>query len=734
MEEKKLENLIAPESKLERIRILEEARKVLKSEFVGLDSIIDEIIKCVSPWYITPEVLERPIVVSLFGMSGTGKTSIVRRLTELLRISWKTVEFDCGEESNESSSMSIVDRFTETLGLDTNSFITEESTNDVVFVFDEFQYARTINESGEEVIKPTLRPIWNIIDSGKLSVNEYRYGVSHFMNFFDDFAMFAESHEEMKIKDGEIQDRESVRAILLDIGLFHYGRDIKQLLRGKDDGSKDIRPASSDEEEEDVLAPLKILDNTNIGTIVKKLNMISPRYGYEKYQELEDADTLGKFYEILKDVKKIIMTPKVINCSRALVFIIGNLDEAFRVQSDLSADVDADNFYYQTSSVSISDIKEALKTRFRAEQIARFGNNLIKYPTLKKVDFQKIIEKELDRVVTKFYSTEGIQINVSQGIKDLLYYEGVFPSQGVRPVFTTIGSFFTTLLSDILIHYSNNPEEVDRTVRISIENEEKGDISFNKKEISIIIKYGEGISERKDIPLQLGPLRDPGRRKTRYCNSVHEAGHAIVYIHETGEFPKNIVAVSSGDGGFCDTYNKKQEGEIDTREDVDSEMRTLLGGYCAEELVFEDRNKCLMGSSSDITNAWEYFSDVSYKCGYFNPICFSDPVVENGPSGIPGGILDTVELPYRFFTDKSLKDSIKNRWIDYIEETKFILNEEKELLRQVSLELGEKGSMTGERLEQLVLKYGNKLTEEYIRETRKDKSGEYYLEKLMNFK
>ena len=45
--------------------------------------------------------------------------------------------------------------------------------------------------------------------------------------------------------------------------------------------------------------------------------------------------------------------------------------------------------------VSISDIKEALKQRFRAEQIARLGNNLIKYPTLKKEHFIKIIKKRI---------------------------------------------------------------------------------------------------------------------------------------------------------------------------------------------------------------------------------------------------------------------------------------------------------------------------------------------------
>lgn len=70
---KNLENLTIPKTKELRQEKLDEAVAILKSEFVGLDDIIDNIKKSIIPWYITPEIIERPVVISLWGLTGTGK-------------------------------------------------------------------------------------------------------------------------------------------------------------------------------------------------------------------------------------------------------------------------------------------------------------------------------------------------------------------------------------------------------------------------------------------------------------------------------------------------------------------------------------------------------------------------------------------------------------------------------------------------------------------------------------
>ena len=68
---KQIENYIVPEKIEDRIQKLKETVKVLKTEFVGLDEIIDKISQSISPWYVTPEIIKRPVVISLWGMTGT---------------------------------------------------------------------------------------------------------------------------------------------------------------------------------------------------------------------------------------------------------------------------------------------------------------------------------------------------------------------------------------------------------------------------------------------------------------------------------------------------------------------------------------------------------------------------------------------------------------------------------------------------------------------------------------
>lgn len=737
---KNLESLTIPETKELRQEKLDEAVKILKEEFVGLDEIIDSIKKSIIPWYITPEVIERPVVISLWGMTGTGKTSIVRRLIELLGLVKNAAFFDCGLEANESSSSNIAEKIEEVFDCDSDGYgemsAGENKLKDAVFVFDEFQYARTLDEQGTELLKSPLRPIWNIIDSGKINISEFRYNISHFANFVEDLSEFVREYPEIRLINGKINDRAEVELILKNLGLFYYDRDVSFLFHS--DKSKGIDIArtpnknNEEDEEEDILRPLSVLDDRCLRTLIKKLNSFKPRLGFETITELDNAKTILDFYTILKDASNIITKPKELDCSRALVFILGNLDEAFQVESDIDPDMDADIFYNKTSKVSISDIKEALKKRFRAEQIARFGNNIIKYPSLRKEHFVKIINKELTRISDKFFDTEGIRVSYDDNIVNLMYSEGVFPVQGVRPVYTTIGTLLTPLLSEIIIKRSAK----DTSVNINLYDE--SDFTQRKFKIEkirlLITLENSGRNWITEIPLQLGALRDPKRRLTRFINSVHETGHAIVALYETGVYPDNIVSVSTGNGGFCSTYNPKKEGEIDSRGDIDSEIRICLAGYEAENLVYgKYPEKCLMGSGSDIEDAWELFSGMVYRCGYFEPYSYTNHLSESDPNGIPSGFLDKegllVKHPYKDGNGR-LNEMIARRFSELRQDVIKILRNEKNLLKVVALYLGENGSMNSDEFKDFVIKYGNKLTDKYI-STKLEEDKDWY-ERILN--
>lgn len=730
-----LENFLIPKTKELRQKKLDEAVKVLKTEFVGLDEIIESIKKSIIPWYVTPEIIERPVVISLWGLTGTGKTSVVRRLTTLLGLTGKTVFFDCGLEANESSSSSIAEKIEEVFDCDDDlDSISSgyEKFGSAVFVFDEFQYARTIDEHGDELIKSPLRPIWTIMDSGKVNVSEYRYDISRFSNFVDDLVSLAKMYPDIHVESGRVLDPGEVKLVLENIGLFYYGRDVSSLIEGVQ--HIELFPKEEENEEEDILRPLSLIDGDYLRTLIKRLNSYKQRLGFETLSELNNVNTIIEFCRILEDAKKVITRPKELDCSKSLVFVLGNLDEAFGVESDIDPDMDADVFYDKTSKVSISDIKEALKKRFRAEQIARLGNNLIKYPSLGKKHFTEIIAKELLGVSEKFYESEKIRVGFMQGVLDLMYSEGVFPVQGVRPVYTTIGTLLTPLLSKIAIERTAE----DKNVAIDLNNySDLNEKMFKIDKTELLITFLEsGRKIVEEIPLQLGELRNPERRLTRYINSVHEAGHAIVALYETGIYPINIVSVSTGDGGFCNTYNPKKEGEIDSRGDVDSEVRICLAGYEAEKLVYGDYpEKCLMGSGSDISEAWNYFSDMAYKCGYFAPIAYSNYMAEQSSDGIPGGLSDNdsyVTHPYKPEVYGELQRMIVTRFKELRRDTVIILQDEKKLLKEVSLYLGKNGSMGSKEFKEFVKKYGNNLTEEYI-QGKQDLDKNWYRDVLMKF-
>ena len=53
--------------------VLEQVKTQLKQEFFGLDTIIDKVIDSMSAWYIFPELITRPVIINLWGLTGVGK-------------------------------------------------------------------------------------------------------------------------------------------------------------------------------------------------------------------------------------------------------------------------------------------------------------------------------------------------------------------------------------------------------------------------------------------------------------------------------------------------------------------------------------------------------------------------------------------------------------------------------------------------------------------------------------
>lgn len=120
---------------------LSQVKAQLKKEFIGIDEVIDKVIESITSWYLIPEMNDRPVIVNLWGLTGTGKTSLVNRLIELLEIN-KYLYLDLGKSnSNAFYSNNVVSVALSELN------DSEKEVNSYIFVLDEFQNARTLDEN-----------------------------------------------------------------------------------------------------------------------------------------------------------------------------------------------------------------------------------------------------------------------------------------------------------------------------------------------------------------------------------------------------------------------------------------------------------------------------------------------------------------------------------------------------------------------------------------------------------
>jgi cell division protease FtsH len=146
--------------------VLDVAKIELKKEFVGLNDIIDEMIDLIEPWYLFPFGQIRPTIINLFGMTGVGKTSLIKRLFELINLKDNLYKFDVGDYATQDNTK---------LSYSFSEKLRNREKQQIGLIFDEFQLGRTIDEQGLELEKSGLRAMWDLLDSGKISILQSSY-------------------------------------------------------------------------------------------------------------------------------------------------------------------------------------------------------------------------------------------------------------------------------------------------------------------------------------------------------------------------------------------------------------------------------------------------------------------------------------------------------------------------------------------------------------------------------
>ncbi len=135
----------------------------LKTELLGIDEVIDRVIEAVRAWYVLPEIIKRPVIFCLWGLTGTGKTQLTLALTHKLGFYDRFVEVQMDGFSNGAGWYK-PDSISGMLG---ESGITEGEPG--ILLLDEFQRYRTIDNKRNHIKVARYQDVWGLLSDGRLA-------------------------------------------------------------------------------------------------------------------------------------------------------------------------------------------------------------------------------------------------------------------------------------------------------------------------------------------------------------------------------------------------------------------------------------------------------------------------------------------------------------------------------------------------------------------------------------
>lgn len=516
---------------------LYKASAELKAHFVGIDNVIDKIISAIEAWYCMPELLTRPTIVNLWGLTGIGKTDLVRRLIKALDYSDNFVEIQMTNKGSSSNTYA-----TTLQGLLTSSNISSEEPG--ILLLDEIQRFRSIDQEGKEIHDYVFQDLWMLLSDGSFgSASDNKQQILEMLLeaiYWEDYYAAQKAAKKKEEEDEEDEDEkedkeiESRRKFKL---TYYHARQLKRKLR----------------------LP-------------------------ESIEEIMKWDTKTKM-EILtaKMHDKSIYRPEIY--SKLLLFISGNLDEAYHMADQTEeTDVEADLFHKHSLKINLLSVKEALRHRFKPEQIARFGNTHIIYPALSRASYEEIIRRRVQMVLEDVLEHSGVKIECEKSVYDAIYRNGVFPVQGTRPVFSTISSFFEAMLPTFTLKCLQTG-----TKEIKL---------YYEKNCLCAVIGGETLKVKNEGEIDRIKKEKRNVHQIRKV-AVHEVGHAVSYSVLFGYMPTQVAVLTASEdkNGFIGLH-----GIDTTKNHLIWQIRCLLSGRLAEELVF-GKDNVTGGAMGDIDKA-----------------------------------------------------------------------------------------------------------------------------------
>lgn len=528
------------------------ANQKLKEQFFGLDHVIDEIIYAITPWYLHPNWQFKPVVINLWGMTGTGKTSLVTKLLYYLGLDENLYQLDPYQRNHSSNVFGNIKN--------------ARNNQPKVFLLDEFQYWRTIDEEGQEKYRHDVM-IWQLLDEGIWQDDEYQYQLP--------MLKYVISRIEIAISQGftsqngyVVQDPHA----FLKVFEMHQNHVVS--------GSVAFLPKQYWE---------YISDIAGIHF-----------HSFTEWMEFAAQADEHQQLAMLRDLYQTALRPVKVDCRSSLLFVIGNLDEVYPGTHDMRGHVRPDIFCEAASRITFEDIRKGLLTRFRPEQIARLGSTHILYPAVSEEAFRMVIQQRLYGLCDFFFSLTGVELKFHHSIEELVYEEGVIPSQGIRPLLSTINN----MVWPAICRFASDNEGHLNDFCTMAYNPRNGGFEFLCEGQLSLYPYS---------PPSRNRIQDVVATGDRQLIAVHEAGHILGLAVLNGTLPDHVYNHTQR-GQLHAEVQQNQIPNLLTRDDIVNHAAILLGGWVAEGIVFGSDNRTI-GSESDLARAADTIMKMLWSSG-----------------------------------------------------------------------------------------------------------------------
>ena len=530
----------------DRTIVLKSIKDELCQYHFGIEKEVQRLLDAFAPWHLFPGTQQRPRTIGLWGMTGTGKSSLVRALVRKLGVEEITFWLDAGECHSHYWMDLLFGRL-------------EEHFNGKPFivVVDEFQHARTKGNGKPEPAE--LRRFWEFLDAGRVVTWPNIYHMNALIDLIERISEAIGAG--VMIRNGKVVEGEKMFDQLV---RRHYSQSNKGI-------EKWAIPVS----EWDTLRQFFVEPHPSLPALEKMLG---------------DLDGPG-LIALLQRLRRNAQRPNVVDARQALVILLGNLDALYITGTEPIAEVDPDVLLHRHKDIGTSGVHNALLRMFRIEQVARMGNDHVIFPPLGKNTIDRLIGHEVDALMKRLSISCGRRLSIDPAVVERIKDIPAPAIMGARPVIEAVQRIVPILFSQAL-------QKCPRTfmsIHLSIKDEDPlAVISTADRSQEHVLHWPEGLFRKcSRLPDELERF------------AVHEAGHLICGIALCDMKPLQACSRTT-DAGTCGfvIWDEPRDGTM-TRDRIVPELARLLGGMAAEHVRY-GKEKVSAGGSSDLRSATEF--------------------------------------------------------------------------------------------------------------------------------